>query len=99
MISAILFALHFIFLIYIFFKKRKEEDLASAFQNSILIIILFTVGWSVVTMVTKLFIPIEGLGKHLDRDTITLLILAMFEIIFYKKYYFKSIVDDKEKQL
>jgi len=99
MIIAVIFSLHPIFLIYIFIKKLRTESLSSAFLNSSLIIIVFSIGWPISTTVTKLFFETEGLGEYFDRDTITLLLLTILEFFFYRFYYKDLFVieDGKEK--
>jgi len=99
MIIAVIFSLHPIFLIYIFIKKLRTESLSSAFLNSSLIIIVFSIGWPICTTVTNLFFNTEGLGEYFDRDTITLLLLTILEFFFYRFYYKDLFVigDGKEK--
>lgn len=87
MISAIIFAGHLIFVTYIFTKKWQDESLSSAFINLALVIILFTIGWSIATSVLKMFIDQKGFGIHFDSDTISLTLLSIAEYFFYKFYY------------
>ena len=101
MIIAIIFSLHIIFGLIIFTKVWQDESLGSAFINIILIIIIFSVGWPILTMVTKVFFEKEGLGFHFDRDAITLTLLAVVEYFFFKFYYgdrFAKDAAEKEKQ-
>ena len=101
MIISFIFALHFIFTLVIFTKKYQDESLSDAFQNVALIIILFFVGWPLVTMFIKIFSEPKGFGVHFDRDSIVLTLFLIVEYFFYKFYYreyFHSIVSDKEKQ-
>lgn len=87
MITALIFTVHLFFLLFIFTKKWQEESLQSAFVNAALVIILFSVGWSISTMFLKIFIEPEGLGIHFDRDAISLTLLTIGEYFFYKFYY------------
>lgn len=99
MITASIFAGHIIFAAIIFRKKWKSDGPSGAFMNLALIAILFTVGWTIVTMITKLFIEPKGFGTLLDRDAISLCILSIGEYFFYKFYYGeKPTEDDTEKQ-
>jgi hypothetical protein len=93
MISAFIFFLHFIFILYIFSKKWQDESLQSSFINIVLIGLLFTVGWAIVSSLTQLIINKKGLGIYYDRDAISLTLLAIIEYLFYKMYYF----DEKEE--
>lgn len=97
MISAIIFTGHLVFLLYIFTKKWQDESLQSAFLNLVFIVILFSVGWSISTMFVKLFFDPQGLGIHFDRDAISLSLLSIIEVFFYRMYYKeKATPDDKE---
>lgn len=100
MISGFIFALHIFFILFIFTKKWQEENLTYAFLNVGLIIILFTVGWSVSGMILKLFIAPEGFSLELNRDTLSLILLTIIEYFFYRFYYRDDFIStDKEKQL
>lgn len=87
MVSAIIFSAHLMFVLYIFTKKWQDESLSSAFINLALIIILFTVGWSIATAVVKIFFESRGLGLHFNADDISLTLLTIVEYFFYKFYY------------
>ena len=87
MVSAIIFSGHLIFVLYIFTKKWQDESLSTAFINLALIVILFTVGWSISTAVVKIFFDSRGLGLHFNADDISLTLLAVVEYFFYKFYY------------
>ena len=87
MVTAFIFATHFIFSLYIFSKKWQDENLKSAFLNLALILILFSVGWSIATIIAKLFMEPEGLGRFYNRDDFSLTILSVGEFFFYRFYY------------
>jgi len=98
MIAGLIFFVHFIFILVIFSKKWQNESLSSAFTNAILIIILFAIGWSLTTFITKLFIDTKGFGIYFDRDTLSLSLLTIAEYFFYKMYFGKDFIEaDKEK--
>lgn len=95
MISAFIFFAHFLFILIIFTKKWQEESLGNAFINVALIILLFTIGWSISTTLTKFFTDSKGFGIHFDGDTISLTILSLAEFLFYRVYYKgKQITED-----
>ncbi len=99
MISAFVFFLHFLFALLIFTKKWQDEGLSNAFLNLGLIAILFTVGWSVTGMISKLIMEPEGLGIYLTRDDFSLVLLTVAEYFFYRIYYKEpATVNDTEKQ-
>ncbi|MDP3443339.1 MAG: hypothetical protein Q8T08_10830 [Ignavibacteria bacterium] len=87
MISAFIFALHLLFILYIFSLKWQSDSIGSAFINLALIIILFTIGWSITSTFAKVIFEQQGFGVHFDRDTISLFSLAVIEYFFYKFYY------------
>ena len=87
MVSAIIFSAHLIFVAVIFTKKWQDESLTSAFINLALIVILFTVGWSVSTSVVKLVVEPKGFGLQFDADAIALTLLVIGEYFFFRFYY------------
>lgn len=99
MITAIIFFAHFIFTLIIFTKKWQDEGLSAAWMNVGSIVILFAVGWTVTGMIAKILMEQEGLGIHFDRDTFSLTLLTIMEVLFYRFYYSDTVTeDDKEIQ-
>lgn len=99
MIAALIFAGHLYFISYIVTKKWQDESLSSALINFALIVILFAVGWSITSSVTKLVIDEKGFGIQFNADTISLTMLSIVEYFFYKFYYKEddAIATDTEK--
>lgn len=91
MVIGAIFLIHIIFAIFIFYKRLKSDSITAALIDLILIIILFSIGWSISTMVCKLFWDPIGFGKHFDRDTIALTILTIVEFFFFR-FYFKDLL-------
>jgi len=87
MIIVFIFLIHIIFIGIILYKKSKKESFGSSLIDLTLIIILFSVGWSLSAMLVKLFFNPIGFGKYFDRDTIALTLLTIVEFFFYKFYY------------
>jgi hypothetical protein len=98
MISAFIFFAHFIFLLIIFTWKWQREGISGAILNVSLVLILFAVGWTITGMIAKFIMEPEGLGLYYDRDTFSLTLLTIIEILFYRIYYKQPIAGDKEKQ-
>lgn len=69
MIIAFIFLLHAIFVIYIFYRVKKDESISSAFYNMILIIILFSVGWAFLSFFTKLFFDQTIFSYYIDSSS------------------------------
>jgi len=87
MIAAIIFIIHFIFAFIIIIKKFRTDGLSTASMNLVLIVIFFGVGWTVTGLISKLLMDQEGFGTEFNRDTFSLSLLTLFEIIFYSYYY------------
>ncbi len=87
MANVVILISHFVFVIYIFVKKTNEESMSTGLTHLALILILFTVGWSVISLLLNNFIEPEGFGRDFDRSAIELSILSLAEFFFYKSYY------------
>lgn len=87
MINVFIFLLHAIFIYLVMRNRIKNRSVKDAFIDLAFIIVLFAVGWSLTAWVINAFVEPEGLGKHFDRDTITLIFLSIGEFFFYKGYY------------
>jgi hypothetical protein len=100
MTAGFIFSIHIIFILIIFTKKWQDEGLPTAFLNVGLIIILFSVGWTITGMISKAIMEPEGLGREFNRDTFSLVLLTIAEFFFYKFYYSEDFTSgDKGKQL
>jgi len=98
MISAFIFFAHFIFLLLIFTWKWQREGISGAVLNVSLILILFAVGWTITGMIAKFLMEPEGFGLYYDRDTFSLTLLTIIEILFYRFYYKPSTAVGKGTQ-
>lgn len=87
MISGLIFAIHLLFILIIFTKKWQDENLSTAFLNVGLIIILFSVGWTITGMIAKAVMEPQGFGREFNRDTFSLVLLTIIEYFYYKFYY------------
>jgi len=87
LVNAVIFIIHFIFIFFVFNTKYKNESISSAFLNFALIIILFSIGWSLSSIIAKWIMEPEGLGKLFDRDTFSLSLVTVIEFFFYRIYY------------
>ncbi|MGQ9799864.1 MAG: hypothetical protein ACUVRG_11370 [Ignavibacterium sp.] len=99
MITGLIFAFHLLFILIIFTKKWQDENLSTAFLNVGLIIILFSVGWTITGMIAKAVMEPQGFGREFNRDTFSLVLLTIIEYFFYKFYYSEDFTStDKGKQ-
>lgn len=87
MVIALIFLLHIAFILFAFIKRVKKESMSDALIDLVLIIIIFSIGWALTGMVSKIFWEPIGFGKHFDRDTISLFLLTVGEFFFYKIYF------------
>ena len=98
MVSALIFTIHFLFALVIFTKKWQDESISAALLNVGLIGILFSVGWTITSMLSELIMNPKGLGIFYTRDDFSLSLLSLAEFFFFKMYY-KDVFtgDDMEK--
>ncbi|HTP12496.1 MAG TPA: hypothetical protein VMM37_02670 [Bacteroidota bacterium] len=101
MIDGFIFVIHFAACVYGFFRYRKE-GLSEGILAVAFVVIIFSVGWTITTMLVKLVYPydliqawvrsLQGsafsrlLAKELRLDTFSLVILTIGESFFY--YFF-----------
>jgi len=83
MVAVVIFALHGIAAVAIFVNRKKRAGLGEGFLAVGLFGILFSVGWTILTMVTGFLLPPEGLAEWFDRDAVTLTALAAVEAALY----------------
>lgn len=100
MIAVFIFFIHIVFVMTIFVKKKKEDGVNGGLLNIALIGILFAIGWSLTSVISKAIMEPAGFGKHFDRDTFSLALLTIVEFFFYRIYYKDTFLKkaDKEKQ-
>jgi uncharacterized membrane protein YhdT len=98
MITAIIFFVHFLFILIIFTWKWQTDGMSAAFINVALILILFAVGWTITSFIAQLLMEPKGFGLYFDRDTFSVTLLVIIEYFFYRIYYKESTTaDDKGK--
>ncbi len=83
MISAVIFVLHGLAAVYLFVSRKKKAGIGEGFLAVGLFGILFSVGWTILTMVSRLLLTPEGLAEWFDRDTATLSMLTILEASVY----------------
>ncbi len=101
MINILILLIHLFFVVYIFYKKFKAENLTTGLLHVGLIGILFAVAWTLSDIISK---PINEYGgiyrmvydsikentrlhNYFDASTIPLLFTTIAEFFFYKVYY------------
>lgn len=83
MIAVIIFALHLIAAGYAFQTRKKKGGIAEGILAVAFMGLIFSVGWTISTFVTRLLFPPEGLATWLDADAISLVLLTIGEVVFY----------------
>ena len=83
MVSAGVLALHGIAAVIVFVARKKKAGVGEGFLAVGLFGILFSVGWTILTMITKLLLPPEGFAEWFNRDAVTLVALTIMEGALY----------------
>jgi hypothetical protein len=102
MVSAFIFFLHFVLVVYAFIVYKKE-DIGEGFLAIAFVGIVFAISWTIASMLTNLLFALEWfvrwywqpldswiwrvVRKEISRDTISLLILTSGEVAFYYFYF------------
>lgn len=111
MIAAFVLIVHGIAALYAFLRYKKN-GISEGFIAVGFVVIIFSVGWTISTMVCKLVFPTEfiarwlsglpdsvlarQLSKEFTVDTCSLVLLTLGEIVFY--YFYLKSGDDSRKQ-
>ncbi len=83
MIAVFIFALHLVAAGYAFETRRRKGGMSEGLLAVAFMTLIFSVGWSMTTMVTRLLFPTEGLAEWFDADAISLVLLTLGEGGFY----------------
>ena len=102
MVSAFIFFLHFVSVVYAFIVYKKES-MSEGFLAIAFVGIIFAVGWTIASMLTNLLFSLKWfvqwywqplnswmwriVRKEINYDTISLLILTSGEVAFYYFYF------------
>jgi hypothetical protein len=86
MIDLVIFTLHVILLSAAFTYRWQEEGVKEGMLAVFFVVVIFFVGWSMSSFILRATMQPEGLAAWLDRDTLSLLLLAIGEAVFY--YFF-----------
>jgi hypothetical protein len=105
MIAALIFVGHFVICLYAF-AKYKKEGIGEGLLAVAFVVIIFSVGWTISTMISKVIFPsslaaqwivdLQGsriaklIAKELTIDTFSLVLLTISEGFFYY-FYFRSV--------
>ncbi|MGA9119528.1 MAG: hypothetical protein WB699_09190 [Bacteroidota bacterium] len=86
MVPLLVFYVHLVAMAAAFTKRWQDEGLSEGFLAVFFMGLIFFVGWSMTSFITKLIMPPQGFGLFFDRDAASLLLLTFLEVIFYTFY-------------
>lgn len=98
MIAVVVFALHGIAAVYAFVTRKKQGGLTEGILAVAFLGIIFSVGWTILTLITNLIFPPEGFATWFNRDAITLTLLTIAESLFYFFFLRSERENNKENQ-
>ncbi|HZY09530.1 MAG TPA: hypothetical protein VFF29_00095 [Bacteroidota bacterium] len=67
----------------IYTKRWQEDDWKEGLLGVGFLFVIFSVGWSIATVIMKLVINEKGFGEWLNRDTLSLMLLTVMEGVFF----------------
>ena len=83
MIALFVFYVHTIAAAWLFTRRWQESDWKEGILAVGFLALIFSVGWSMSTFLLKLFVDEKGFAIWLDRDALSLLLLAAGEAVFF----------------
>ena len=83
MIPLLVFSLHIIAAAALFTKRWQDEGAIEGFLALFFLAVIFFVGWSMMSFLTKLFMSPPVQGQLFDRDAVSLLLLTAVEAVGY----------------
>lgn len=90
MIPVLIFWMHITAGVYLFAKRYHEETLGEAFLSLGFAAIIFTAGWTLSSFIIRLTFSQKGIDAIFNGDSLSLILLTIFEAIFYKIWFKKS---------
>jgi hypothetical protein len=113
MVTAYIFFLHFLLVVFAFIKYKKES-IGEGFLAVAFVGIVFAVGWTIAAILTNLLFapewfikwywqPLDSwvwriIRKEISRDAISLMFLVGIEVVFYYFYFFIDASHENEKE-
>lgn len=87
MIPLFIFYIHIVAFTYLFVREYQREGLSAGFLTLGFLILIFSVGWSISSLILKNVIDETGFGTWLNRDALSLVVLTICEAVFYYFYF------------
>jgi hypothetical protein len=86
MVELIVFYVHIVAFAAAFTRRWQDEGTSEGFLAVFFMALIFFVGWSMTSFLSRLILAREGFGPLLDRDAFSLLLLTVAEAVFYYFY-------------
>jgi hypothetical protein len=83
MITLGIFYLHVVAAATLYTKRWQDSNVKEGILAVAFLLLVFSVGWSIATVIVKLFMDEKGLGIWFDRDTASLTLLTLVEGPFF----------------
>jgi hypothetical protein len=90
MIPVLIFWMHITAGCYLFVKRYFEESMSEAFLSLLFAGIIFTAGWTFSAFLIHLLFSPKGISEILNSDSLSLMLLTLLEIVFYRIWFGKS---------
>ncbi len=90
MIPVLIFWMHITAGVYLFAKRYYEETLGEAFLSLGFAAIIFTAGWTLSSFIIRLTFGQKGINDIFNGDSLSLILLTIFEAVFYRIWFRKS---------
>lgn len=94
MIPVLIFWMHITAAVYLFAKRYYEETLGEAFLSIGFAAIIFTAGWTLSSFIIRISFGQKGIDETLNGDSLSLILLSVFELIFYRIWFRKPKKED-----
>ena len=90
MIEILIFHLHIVGALYAFTKNWQRSNIKEATLAVIIIGLIFTIGWAITSPIANLLMPYSWETIYFTRDSLSLTILFIPEVIFFYHFFVKD---------
>ncbi len=87
MIAGLIYILHIIAAIYAFISRYRKGGISEGLIAVGFIVLIFSVGWTIATMLVNVIFEPKGLTEWFNRDTIALTLITLAEAVFYSLFF------------
>ncbi len=99
MIELLIFHFHVVGFLYAFTKNWQQRSLKDGFLSVMVLCLVFAIGWAITGTVSAYIYPDAWNTMYFNRDTLSLVLLFIPEIVFFYYFILRDKVTDEEKQL